>query len=123
MVTLTWLMNFIPLSRIEHRADGADRRIEPFGDLAIGALQPPRFHQRSVEFVGEPRAIRAQRLDPARQFVLVAVGVAPPLHRAFQRVERRHQPPRGGVDIGRCRLGVARTVGGTIAHAGSAHLP
>ena len=87
-----------------------------FGDLAIGALQPARLHQRAVEFVGEPRAIGAERLDPARQFVLVAVGVAPPLDRAFQRIERRHQPPRRGVDVGGDRLGGAGPVGGTIAH-------
>ena len=98
MVTLIWFMG---LSGIEHRADGADRRIQPFGDLAIGALQPARLHQRSVEFVGQPRAVGAERLDPGRQFVLVAIGFAPPLDRAFQRVERRHQPPRRGVDIGR----------------------
>ena len=98
MVTLMWLM--ASLSGIEHGADRADRRIEPFGDLAIGALQPARFHQRAVEFVGKPRTIRAQRLNPRRQFVLVAVGLAPPLHGAFQRIERRHQPPRRRVDLG-----------------------
>ena len=87
-----------------------------FGDLAIGALQPPRLHQRAVEFVGQPRSIGAERLDPACQFVLVAVGVAPPLGRGFQRIERRHQPPRRGVDVGKVRLGVAGPVGGTIAH-------
>ena len=89
------------LSGIEYRADGADRRIKPFGDLAIGALQPARFHQRSVKFVGQPRPIRAQRLNPARQLVLVAIGFAPALGRALQRLKRRHQPPRRGVDIGR----------------------
>ena len=59
------------------------------------------LHQRSVELVGEPRSIRAERLDPARQLVLVAVGLAPPLDRAFQRIQRRHQPPRRGFNIGR----------------------
>jgi len=48
-------------------------------------------------------------------------GPAPPLDRAFQRFQRRHQPPRRGVDIDGGGLGVARTIGGMIAH--SAHLP
>ena len=34
----------------------------------------------------------------------------------FQRVERRHQPPRRGVDIGERRLGIAGPIGGTIVH-------
>ena len=69
--------------------------------FAIAALQPARFHQRTIELVGQPRAIRAERLDPARQFVLVAVGVTAALRRAFQRIERRQQPARRGVDIRR----------------------
>ena len=64
----------------------------------------------------KPRAIGAERLDPARQFVLVAVGVAPPLRRRLQRIERHHQAPRGGVDVGIDRLGIAGPVGVTIAH-------
>ena len=77
----------------------------------------------SIELVGQPRAIRPQRLDPACQFVLVAVGVAAPFHRAFQRVERHHQPPGGGIDVGRCRLGRTETIGGVIVHTVSADLP
>jgi hypothetical protein len=109
MVTLMWLMH--PL-----RADGADRGIQPFGDLAVGALQPPRLDQRTVEFVGEPRTVGAERLDPARQFVLVAVGVAAPFGRRLERVERQHQAPRGGVDVDLDRLGSAGPVDVTIAH-------
>ena len=74
------------------------------------------LHQRSVEFIGEPRPVGAERLNPGRQFVLVAVGLAPAFDRAFQRIERRHQPPRRGVDIGEDWLGIAGAVGGTIAH-------
>ena len=85
---------------MEYGANGADRGIQPFGYLTIDALQPPRFHQRSVEFVGEPRAVGAQRLNPAREFVLIAIRFLPPLDRAFQCFQRRHQPPRRGVDIG-----------------------
>jgi hypothetical protein len=81
------------------RSDGADRSIKSFGDLAIGALQLARLHQRAVEFVGEPRSIHAERLDPGRQLILIAVGLAPPLHGSFQRVERRHQPARCGIDV------------------------
>ena len=76
------------------------------------------LHQRCVELVGKPRAVGAERLDPRRQFVLVAVGVAPPLDRALQRIQRRHQPPRRGFDVGERRLGVAGTVDGTIVHDG-----
>src|SRR5258708_5332765 len=101
---------------MEYRADGADRRIQPFGDLAVGALQPARFHQRSVELVGEPRSIRAERLNPHRQLILVAVGLAPPLDRAFQRVQRRHQTPRRGFNVSCSWFGVTRTVDGAIAH-------
>src|SRR5439155_582347 len=71
---------------------------------------------RSAALVGEPRSIRAERLNPDRQLILVAVGFAPPLDRAFQRIERRHQTPRRGLDINECWFGVAGTVGGTIAH-------
>ena len=89
---------------MQHRADGADCSIQSLGDLAIGALKPPRFNQRTVEFVGEPRAIGAERLDPARQFVLVAVGVAPPFRRGLERIERTTQVLNrtigGGVAIG-----------------------
>ena len=102
MVTLMWLM---AVSGAENSADGADRHIQAVRDLAIGALESARLHQRAVEFVGQPRAIRAQRLDPGRQFVLVAVGLAPPLDRAFQPVERRHQAARRRVEIGGNRLG------------------
>ena len=48
--------------------------------------------------------------------LIVAVGVAPPLGRSLERIERHHQAPRGGVDVGIDRLGIAGPVGVTIAH-------
>ena len=78
----------------------------------------------SPRFPLPPRPVpRPFASTPDRQFVLVAIGFAPPLDRALQRVQRRHQPPRRGVDI-HCRsLGIAKAVGGTINHADSADLP
>jgi hypothetical protein len=67
------------VAAIEHRANGADRAIEALGDLAIGALEPARFHQRAVEFIREAGAIGAERLDPRRQLVLVPISLPPPL--------------------------------------------
>src|ERR1700710_1236142 len=97
---------------------GADRPSWRFVYLAFGALELARLDQRSVEFVGEPRAIDAERLNPDRQLILVAIGFATALHRALQCFKRRHQPPRRGVDFGESRLGVAGGLGGTIAHEG-----
>ena len=74
------------------------------------------LHQRAVEFVGEPRPIGAERLDPARQLVLVAIGIALSLGRSLEGIERQHQPPRCGIDVGIDRLGITRPVGVTIAH-------
>ena len=105
------------LGRTEHRADGSDRRIEPLGDLAVGALELARLHQRRVELIGEPRAVGAERLDPRRQLVLVAVGLAPPLDRALQRVQRGHEPPRCGFDIRGRRFHQTGMIGRTIVHA------
>ena len=99
MVTLRWLM--ASLRRIEHGLDGADRRVELFGDVAVGALELARAHQRAVEFVRKPRTVRAERLNAGRQLILVAIRLAPPFHRAFQRIERGRQPPRRSLDIGR----------------------
>ena len=45
-----------------------------------------------------------------------AIGVASPFGRGFERIERHHQPPRGGVDFSIDRLGVAGPVGVTITH-------
>jgi hypothetical protein len=60
--------------------------------------------------------IGAERLNPARQPVLIAIGVAPSLGRSLEGIERQHQPPRCGIDLGIDRLGITRPVGVTIAH-------
>ena len=58
----------------------------------------------------------AERLDAARQLVLVAISIAPPLGRGLERIERHHQAPRRDLDVGIDRLGIAGPVGVTIAH-------
>src|SRR5206468_6284380 len=102
---------------IEYRAYRDDRGIQPIGDLAIGALELARLHECAVELVGKTRAICAERLDPRRELVLVAIGIAPPLDRAFERVERRHEPAGRDLDLDGRGLGHGRAVGYAIVHA------
>src|SRR3954465_10927536 len=108
---------------MEDGADGADGGIQPLRDLAIDALQPPRFHPRSIEFVGQSRPVGTERLNPACKLVFVTVGFMPSLHCAFERFQPPHQPLGRGIDVRGRRLDVARTVGGAIVHGDNADLP
>ena len=42
-----------------------------------------------------------ERLNSGGELVLAAIGFAPPLDRAFQRIERRGQPARRDFDLAR----------------------
>ena len=72
---------------------------------------------------GEPGAIRAERLNPRAEIVVDPVGFPPPFDRAFQRIERRRQPPGGEFDLARAArrgLGTGKSVGGAVGHHGTA---
>ena len=56
-----------------------------------------------IELAGEPGTIAAERLDLRRQRFLAAIGLAPPLGRRLQRIERQRQPPARDLD----RIGLA----------------
>ncbi len=87
-------------SRIQ--ALGADR--SRLADELDGSLVKTRRLERTNREVSE-------KLD-------VAIGIAPPFRRGLERIERHHQAPRGDIDIGIDRLGIAGPVGVTIAHEG-----
>ena len=77
--------------RLQHRLDRGDGRVQPLGDLAVGRLQPARARGLAVERGGELRAVEAERLQLARRALLAAVGLAPPLDRGIERIERQRQ--------------------------------
>ena len=100
-------------------ADGVDGNVEAFGNFAIGFFQRARPDKRAVKFVGEPRAIRSERLNTRGQFIIGAIRVAAPLDRALKRVECRRKPPRCQFDIARsgcCELVMSQTVGTSFGH-------
>ena len=57
--------------RLQHRLDGANRRVEPVGELAIGRLQPAGARGFAVERGGELAAVATERLQLLRQRVFV----------------------------------------------------
>ena len=77
------------------RGDGG---VEPLRDLAVGRLERARARGLAVERGGKPGAVDAQRVQLARQPLLVAVGFAPALDRGIERVERQRQTLHRGID-------------------------
>ncbi len=67
-------------------------------NLAVGALQGARAGDCLIELAGEPRAVITQRVDLRRQRVLGARGLAAPLDRRLQRIERKRQAPARSLD-------------------------
>jgi hypothetical protein len=72
----------------QHRADGADGGVELVGDVAIGALQPARFHQRAIKLIRQPGPVGAKRLNAGGQLILVAIRLTAALDRTFQSIQR-----------------------------------
>ena len=93
--------SFPAISRLE-RSSRFDRTSDPSSSSANRAA------------IGPPAP------GPRRQFILVPVGVAPALDGPLQRIQRRHQPARGGIDIGESPVRNGRTVDREIVH-GIAH--
>src|ERR1700688_1189099 len=101
MVALTWAILTSVLGLlvgVQHRLDAGDGGVQPLSDLAVAGLQPPRARGFAIERGGEPGAVNAQRMELARQPLLVAVGLAPALDRGIERVERKRQTLYRAVD-------------------------
>src|SRR5690242_7668132 len=96
IVALTCAM--ASLVRVEDRLNRADRRIQPFGDLAIGRLEAARPCSFAVEGCSEARAIYAQSVHLGGKTFLVPVRLLAPFDRSVERVERERQTLDRGID-------------------------
>jgi hypothetical protein len=67
--------------------------------IAASSLSATSRLTRSRLRVFKPRAVSTERLDARRQFILVAIGIAPPFDRALQRLERGAETACRGFDI------------------------
>src|SRR5438105_7885843 len=92
--------------RVDHRAHGVDREIEPARDLAIRRLEPLGARGLCVEIGGELGAVGAERVHLRGERVLAGVGLAPALGGRLERVERGGKAPACSID--RARIGHGR---------------
>ena len=80
---------------VQHRADGADRNIEPAGDLAVGSLKLTRMGGGVVEVGGEPRTVAAECMQLCRETIATLIRQIAALDRSLQRVDRKRQTSGG----------------------------
>jgi len=79
-----------------HRIDG---KVEATRDLAARALDTPRPRHLGIKIGGKPRTVCAECLDLSTE--RIAAGLAPPLQRSLERIERRGKTPAGSVNCAR----------------------
>jgi hypothetical protein len=95
------------LIRIKHAADDFNRGIDTRGNFAIGGFEAAYARGGFVKFAGEPRAIAAQRMKLIGHGLSAAIGLAAPLGRRVQGIERKRKPRRCGRDqIGLAQLDI-----------------
>src|SRR5258708_4528796 len=75
---------------LDDGTDGLDGGMEAAGDLVVGGFQRAGPRRHGVEVGGEPRAIRAERVQLIGQAQVGAIGLAAALRRSLEPVERQH---------------------------------
>src|ERR1700676_1302165 len=89
--------------KLHDAVDCFDGAIDPLRDILGGGFERARPRRRLIKLARQPRPIGAERVDMLGERLLAAIGLAPPLGRGLQGVERMRKPALRDVD----RVGLA----------------